>query len=557
MMKKYFTILFLFVTSTCFGQIGGINEDNIYIKPFPNHSINFVGILTLGQNKNRDILFLSADSGTTRISDMISHPNLPKTYFVYLEGATKINLLANLHKDSVKNYRYTVIDGDGLRIGKRDMIPAQRKGPSGIVGDFTADFGTYDVYNKILKVSMYKVGHIADARETIIYNKKLQAVELINAAFVKVNPKPDTIRKKTVKDGVVKGISYSTNIQEDSDINLNGGVIESDPNRSYAELTVSAIENIFLYSILIKREDEGETEVTNINDLNWRSDTYGNLTAKLDIKSFNKPGKYEVVIYPKIGKIDVDKIENATRINFEIAETPSTYKDWILPVIIGAICGGLAVYMKSRQMKKRIKEETRKKEMAQMQLNSVRSQLNPHFMFNALAGIQSLMNEQKTDEANQYLGKFARLTRNVLDNKELISLAEEKTLLDDYLQMEQLRFGFNYQIIIQPDVDLNIEIPAMLLQPFVENAVKHGIAEKGKLGEISISFAKNDTDLVLELRDNGNGFDTSKTYDGYGLKLSKNRIVLLNSIYKENNIILDMNADENGTVIKITLKEWL
>lgn len=197
------------------------------------------------------------------------------------------------------------------------------------------------------------------------------------------------------------------------------------------------------------------------------------------------------------------------------------------------------------------------KEIAKTQLDSIRLQLNPHFMFNALAGIQSLMNEQKTDEANQYLGKFSRLTRNVLDNRELISLAEEKTLLDDYLQMEQLRFGFKYKIEIQQDVDLNIEIPSMLLQPFVENAVKHGIAEKGIGGEIIINFIKKDNSLILKLRDNGQGFDTSKTYTGYGLQLSKNRFMLLNSIYKENTLVLDMNADDNGTVIKISLKEWL
>lgn len=179
-------------------------------------------------------------------------------------------------------------------------------------------------------------------------------------------------------------------------------------------------------------------------------------------------------------------------------------------------------------------------------------------MFNALAGIQNLMNKNDTDNANRYLIKFARLTRNVLDHKELISLTSEKTLLDDYLQMEQLRFGFQYQITASPDLDVeNIEIPAMLLQPFVENAVKHGIAEKGNDGKIEIGFTAQLTDLILSIKDNGSGFDVAQNYEGLGLALTKNRISLLNSIYKENQFLLDMKADANGAVIKIKLSQWL
>ena len=130
------------------------------------------------------------------------------------------------------------------------------------------------------------------------------------------------------------------------------------------------------------------------------------------------------------------------------------------------------------------------KEIAKLQLNSIRSQLNPHFLFNALSGIQNLINKNEIDNANKYLSKFARLTRNVLDDKELISLAQEKALLDDYLQMEQLRFGFNYEINAVENLDLNnIEIPSMLLQPFVENAIKHGIASKNNEGSVEIHFS--------------------------------------------------------------------
>lgn len=174
--------------------------------------------------------------------------------------------------------------------------------------------------------------------------------------------------------------------------------------------------------------------------------------------------------------------------------------------------GGAALtYIKKKEAKKLV-QQFKEKEITQLQLNSIRSQLNPHFLFNALAGIQNLMNKNEIDNANKYLSKFARLTRNVLNDKELVSLAQEKALLDDYLQMEQLRFGFSYEIKTDDNLDLeNIEIPSMLLQPFVENAVKHGISQKANDGKITITFNKQANNLVLTITDNGNGFDTEKS----------------------------------------------
>ncbi len=198
------------------------------------------------------------------------------------------------------------------------------------------------------------------------------------------------------------------------------------------------------------------------------------------------------------------------------------------------------------------------KEVSRAQLHGIRAQLNPHFMFNALAGIQNLMNQDKIDDANRYLAKFARLTRNVLDQKDLISLAEESVVLEDYLQMEQLRFGFAYEVHIDKDLAIeNIEIPSMLLQPFVENAIRHGIADKGKAGEVNVYFLKQNLDLVIKITDNGKGFDVGKSYEGLGLRLSKNRISLLNSIYHTTPILLVMKSDIEQTAITISLSQWL
>ena len=178
-------------------------------------------------------------------------------------------------------------------------------------------------------------------------------------------------------------------------------------------------------------------------------------------------------------------------------------------------------------------------------------------MFNALAGIQNLINKNEIDLANKYLARFARLTRNVLDdgNKELTSIEHETDLLNDYLQMEQMRFGFQFKIDID-DIDQQIEIPAMLLQPFAENAVKHGVSTLKEKGLIRVSIIKSEANLVITISDNGNGFSNVKAA-GLGTKLSEERVALLNRIYKNTAILLNTNTGANGTTVTIELKNWL
>ncbi|RZL14071.1 MAG: sensor histidine kinase, partial [Pedobacter sp.] len=227
--------------------------------------------------------------------------------------------------------------------------------------------------------------------------------------------------------------------------------------------------------------------------------------VSIDKSIFKKSGDYEIIIQPlikwQISSKDIQKYITKHTLSITLEDESYSKKELIIYGLIicavfGAIGGAALTYIKKKEAKK-IAQQYKEKEIAKLQLNSIRSQLNPHFLFNALAGIQNLMNKNEIDNANKYLSKFARLTRNVLDGKELINLGQEKTLLDDYLQMEQLRFGFQYEINADKNLDLeNIEIPSMLLQPFVENAVKHGIASKNAEGKIEIAFGKNGNNLV-------------------------------------------------------------
>jgi two-component system, LytTR family, sensor kinase len=182
-------------------------------------------------------------------------------------------------------------------------------------------------------------------------------------------------------------------------------------------------------------------------------------------------------------------------------------------------------------------------------------------MFNALSSIQNLMNKNDIEGANRYLGKFSGLTRKVLDSSdaEMISLEDEFIILEDYIQMEQLRFGFMYEIITGEKINTtNIEVPAMLLQPFVENAVKHGVSALNKDGKIRILASRIQNDLILQVEDNGAGFsEESINGNSKGIKLVKERIALLNQSFGSETLELKINSGKSGTTVILKLKNWV
>jgi two-component system LytT family sensor kinase len=295
---------------------------------------------------------------------------------------------------------------------------------------------------------------------------------------------------------------------------------------------------------------------------------------------YNKPGKY-VLIIQRAQELNYWNEAQILRLPFEVVPPPLLEKKVSLRnIILYSIATLLGVaflfFAYWRNSKRKIARETRARQTAYRQLRAVRSQLNPHFIFNSLSSIQSLMNKNDVGNANHYLVKFASLTRKVLDHseQELISLEEEIKSLDDYLQMEQLRFRFRYTIRVDEAINqANTEIPVLLLQPFVENAIKHAVAGLQEKGIIEIGIEQKGNALILWVRDNGTGFagDIAGSGNGtrantpageqgkssFGIKLSRERITLLNQIYKEKTALLDIDPADTGTKVTIQLNNWL
>lgn len=161
-----------------------------------------------------------------------------------------------------------------------------------------------------------------------------------------------------------------------------------------------------------------------------------------------------------------------------------------------------------------------------------RSQMNPHFIFNSIQNVRSLIHGKKEEEAVEYLNKFSKLTRQVLEssNENYISLTEEIEMLQHYLSIQQLLYSnsFDFSISTTENIDSDAYfLPPMLAQPFVENAIKHGLAGKKQGGFITVKFHLKDKRLIFEVRDNGSGFSASKQTENHksmAMDITKERL---------------------------------
>jgi hypothetical protein len=194
----------------------------------------------------------------------------------------------------------------------------------------------------------------------------------------------------------------------------------------------------------------------------------------------------------------------------------------------------------------KLESEKTKSELQQqateLEMQALRAQMNPHFIFNCLSSINSFMLKNKAEEASKYLTKFSRLIRMVLNNSKeaLISLEDELETLRLYLDMEKLRFknsfdyGFNFKNAVEVE---NILIPPLLLQPFAENAIWHGLMHKQEKGQLDIEVSQEDNYLFIKITDDGIGRKQSAAlasksatkHKSMGLRITADRIAMLQS----------------------------
>lgn len=285
-----------------------------------------------------------------------------------------------------------------------------------------------------------------------------------------------------------------------------------------------------------KRSKKFQNEI--YNDKN--SERIGILNARFDVA--NK----ERIINAQ--KSDIQSKENRLRINRIVT---------VFVVVVFLLLVLLAIFLYNQNRSKQ------KADKLQMEQRILRSQMNPHFIFNSLGAIQSYMYKNDSKSAARYLGDFASLMRSVLDNsrQELITFDQEIKTLNHYLELEKLRMNdsFDFKIDVDSEIETEFEyIPPMLLQPFFENAIIHGFRGLDHKGEVELNIKRNNGEFEFNIFDNGVGFKSEnngqKGHKSHGLNIFKERI---QNIYGKNKINFNIeNIDGNrtsGTMVSFNL----
>lgn len=272
-----------------------------------------------------------------------------------------------------------------------------------------------------------------------------------------------------------------------------------------------------------------------------------------DSEKTSQMQKLETIYQTEKKQQKIENLENENKIQqLKLQKANITYAGII--VVLFVISGGLILAVRNSRLQ--VKSENIKLEQ-----KLLRSQMNPHFIFNAISAIQHYIVKNRSLEASSYLSSFAKLMRSILQNsrEELVPLETEFQTLEDYLNLQKLRLDGKLVYNIQGKEDFDTEdlaIPPMLLQPFIENAIEHGIMKKEEQkGTIDIKFREEKNNLYIEIVDDGIGREsalkkTTKDHKSFATEITNQRIKSIKKTYKREILfdIIDLKNNNNNPV---------
>lgn len=276
------------------------------------------------------------------------------------------------------------------------------------------------------------------------------------------------------------------------------------------------------------------------------------------------PGEYTLLVRGT----NSDGIWNQQETTLQIIITPPFWqKSWFIIFGVLIILLMLFLIMRKVLIYQRVKAQ-REKELIELQLKSIKSQIDPHFAFNALNTIAGFIYSEQPDITYDYFTRFAHMVRNILEDNEQISrtLSEEIEFVKNYLELQKMRFKdkFDYEIIIHESIPYQTPIPKMIIQSYAENAIKHGLMHKTSGGMLHILIDRADNQMVVTIEDNGIGrekaaqLNTDTTKQGY--RIMEQILDLYSKLYHTDisQSVIDLydeagNAGGTRVILKILL----
>jgi len=372
-------------------------------------------------------------------------------------------------------------------------------------------------------------------------------------------------------NGIVKHtpVKYTENKEEPKLSFTNFKLFYNDTLLPPKSVLPSSLNNItFQYTGICLTNPEKVRYVHKLEgfDKNWSPETnqgfvtYSNLPA----------GKYNF----KVRCCNNQGVWTTEPLSFSFTVTPPIWQRWWFIACELIFMGALILLIFRIRLNQLRKEQERESRMqiaiAKNELKALRAQMNPHFLFNSLNSIQQFILNHKDEEAVFYLNRFARLMRMILNNseKQSVTLSEEINALKVYIELEKMRFSgkFDFEIKIAPEIDPDYEqIPTMLLQPYVENAILHGLVPDTKNGMLLIHFFSKDHFIHAIIEDTGIGRKRSaeisreshKGHSSMGMKITRDRLKLLSDVQQTTytSTITDLSDEQGrpaGTRVEIT-----
>jgi len=398
----------------------------------------------------------------------------------------------------------------------------------------------------------YKISKKEAPQQALEINQRLANLYVENKKF----DKAIEAKKKVMKEDFVKDDSQEkvNQIQELADIYI---------KKNDKEEAVTLLKNAYGIALDKGHTLEAQRSVKKLDSLYNIS---GNTDASVSLyRDFL--GKLPDLVSKDRSLVDnkiledteqrISQLEKERELKDELIRKKNVFNYGLIGALI--LLTGLIIFI-FRTLKK---VQTKNKKIA---LQSLRREMNPHFIFNSLNSVNHFIATNNELEANQYLTKFSKLMRGVMENstEDFIPFQQELDLLQNYLALEKTRFADKFDYEVDVDENLNVhsqQVPGMLVQPFLENAIWHGLRYRTEKGFLKLSFEKEEQYLKVTIEDNGIGIEESKkqktqhqkTREGRGMKNTLERIQLLNDLYKKN-ITCAVKDKENNSGVLVIIK---
>ena len=479
---------------------------------------------------------------------------------------------------SIKNFTKALSDyNEGLAVAKTNSIKPK-------ITDLNSKIAqTYDAKGELESAEDYFNSSLNLASEE---NEKRALEEKVKVADFKSSKRNFNdeiqLRKEAIEN--IKNIELDSVIDNESPLTVqkqnykigNAYYLKKDYERAITYLDKSIEEAKTKNDLVVEKDAKRKlSEVySSSGDYNKALETYKEYTELVESLYVKK--EQEIIRAARFSREIANKQNRITGLETDRELSESKYQLtsernkrqqlWIYSLIGGLVLLLVTAYF----MYKYIKQQRLANNL--LALKSLRSQMNPHFIFNALNSVNSFIASSDERTANKYLSDFSYLMRTVLENSEedFIPLEQEIELLELYTQLEHFRFKdkFDYAINIDPEINISAyQIPPMLLQPYIENAVWHGLRYKSEKGHLYIDIQKkNHSEITIIIADDGIGRERSrnlktenqKKHNSKGMSNIKKRVAILNDMYQDKVDVSISNyqeAEDAGTKVVVTLKK--